>query len=280
MDYNIEIKKLVEKGTNNINNETVILNNGTPIFNKCDYEIVEGEPIYFELDEYGRSNGAMALISKNTIPLVVKKKLNYPDPYGWTKNLEGKYLFERCHIIAYSLSAKLADKRNLFIGTNDLNTSIMIKIENKIKKYITENNVRVLYRVTIKYKGKNQIPTGILVEAKSLEDEFSVCEFCYNVEKNVKFKYTDGTIIEDKRILPKIKQNLNKLKKSNSNKETDIKEKTTNYTINRKTNEFHLHINKCKRLNNVEPKYIQETTATHKDLIKANLKPCSKCINN
>ena len=49
MDYNIEIKKLVEKVTNNINNETVILNNGTPIFNKCDYEIVEGEPIYFEL---------------------------------------------------------------------------------------------------------------------------------------------------------------------------------------------------------------------------------------
>lgn len=114
----------------------------------------------------------------------------------WTKNLEGKYLFERCHIIAYSLSAKLADKRNLFIETNDLNTSIMIKIENKIKKYITENNVRVLYRVTIKYKGKNQIPTGILVEAKSLEDEFSVCEFCCNVEKNVKFKYTDETIKE------------------------------------------------------------------------------------
>lgn len=278
MDYNDIIKKLVDKRTNNIDDEIVVLNNDKPIFNKSDYEIIEGEPIYFELDEYGRSNGAIALISKNTMPLVIKKKLNYPDPYGWTKNLEGNYLFERCHIIAYSLSAKFADRKNIFIGTNDLNTSIMIKIENRIKKYINENNVRVLYRVTIKYKGKNQIPTGILVEAKSLEDDFSICEFCYNIEKKVKFRYSDGTIIEDKRILPKIKHNLNKIKQQTSKKDTIVKERNTNYIINRKTNEFHLEKSNCRKLNNVEPKYIQETTATNKDLIKANLKPCNKCI--
>ena len=97
---------------------------------------------------------------------MVKKKLIYPNPHGWSKNFEGKYLFERCHIIAYSLSAKLAYKRNLFIGTRDLNKSIMIKIENRVKNYIMENNVSVLYRVTVKYKGKNQIPNRYINRSK------------------------------------------------------------------------------------------------------------------
>lgn len=75
-------------------------------------------------------------------------------------------MFERCHIIAYSLSAKLVDKKNIFIGTETLNKSIMAKIEKRIYNYIIENDVRVLYKVTIKYKGVDQIPTGLLIEAR------------------------------------------------------------------------------------------------------------------
>lgn len=277
MDYNIEIENLIGKSVTNIKNEIVAFNDGIPIFQKSDYEIIEGNPIYFELDKYGRSIGAIALLSKNTIPLVVKKKLIYPNPHGWNKNFEGKYLFERCHIISYSLSAKLADKRNLFIGTRNLNKSIMIKIENRVKNYIMQNNVRVLYRVTVKYKGKNQIPTGILIEAKSLDDEFSVCEFCYNIQKGVKFKYSDGAVIEDKRILPKIKQRVNKITGNNNKRIKDkITEKNKNYIINRKTNEFHID-KECEGLKKIELKYINETTAVKRDLLNANLIPCKKC---
>ena len=204
-NYNEIVKQLVNKGTKSIKEFNISLNNNKPLFQKEDYEIVEGEPIYFEKDEYGRSTGAMALISRNTIPLVINKKLDYPNPYGWTKKLENKNLFQRCHIIAYSLSAKLADKRNIFIGTKDLNKSIMSKFEIKVKNHIQNNNVRVLYKVTIKYKGSNQIPTGILIEAQSLDDEFSICEFCYNIQANVEFNYKDGEIISDKRILDKTK---------------------------------------------------------------------------
>ena len=277
MDYNIEIENLIGKSVTNIKNEIVAFNDGIPIFQKSDYEIIEGNPIYFELDKYGRSIGAIALLSKNTIPLVVKKKLIYPNPHGWNKNFEGKYLFERCHIISYSLSAKLADKRNLFIGTRDLNKSIMIKIENRVKNYIMQNNVRVLYRVTVKYKGKNQIPTGILIEAKSLDDEFSVCEFCYNIQKGVKFKYSDGAVIEGKRILPKIKQRVNKITGNNNKRIKDkITEKNKNYIINRKTNEFHID-KECEGLKKIELKYINETTAVKRDLLNANLIPCKQC---
>jgi DNA-entry nuclease len=274
MNYNNIVNELVKK-TSNVKDEVVILNNDKPLFNKKDYETIEGEPIYFEPDEYERSTGAMAIITKNTIPLVIKKKLKYPEPYGWNKNLEGNDLFEKCHIIAYSLLAKLADKRNIFIGTDYLNTSIMKKVENRIRDYIKDNDVKILYKVTVKYKEKNKIPTGILIEAKSLDDEFSICRFCYNIQKNASFKYIDGTIIDDKRILPKIKRAVNRKLKGNNKKKEN--EKVIDYIINRKTNEFHLN-SECNKIKKIESKYINETTATIKDLENANLKPCNKCI--
>ena len=82
MNYNKIIEELIEKGTDNIEEKIVPLNNDKPMFQKEDFEITEGEPIYFELDEHGRSNGGIAIVSRNTQPLVIKKKLTYPNPYG------------------------------------------------------------------------------------------------------------------------------------------------------------------------------------------------------
>ena len=83
--YVEEVNKLVETGVKNIKENTVILNNDKPIFDKSDFNTKEGKPIYFDLDELGRSNGAIAILSNNTIPLVIKKDLDYPNPYGWTE---------------------------------------------------------------------------------------------------------------------------------------------------------------------------------------------------
>lgn len=277
-NYKNKVSELVDKGAKNIKEKSIPLNNGKPIFEKDDYNLVEGEPVYFKLDELGRSSGATAILSKYTIPLVIKKDLTYPDPYGWTKSLENKKIFERCHIIAYSLSAKLPDKKNIFIGTDTLNTSIMAKLEKRIYRYIMKNDVKVLYKVTIKYRGIDQIPTGVLIEAQSLNDNFSVCEFCYNIQRNVKFNYKDGTIFKDNRfsIIEKVKSVARKNTKSSQSKKLD--NQTKNYVINRKTGEFHLKDNECNNFENVEPKYINETTATKNDLIKAELKVCEKCM--
>lgn len=98
------------------------------------------------------------------------------------------------------------------------------------------------------------------------------------MQKNVKFHYKDGTIIEDTRtnIINKVKNAISKT--FNSNKTKKSSEQNKNYVINRKTNEFHLKDNECEKLNNVESKYLNETTATEKDLINAGLKACKKCI--
>lgn len=154
----------------------------------------------------------------------------------------------------------------------------MAKIEKTIYKYIMENDVKVLYKVTIKYRGIDQIPTGVLIEVQSLSDNFSVCEFCYNIQRNVKFNYKDGTIFKDNRfgVIEKIKSKVRKNTKPNKAKKLD--NPTKNYIINRKTGEFHLKDNECNHFENVESKYINETTSTKKDLIKAGLKACEKCM--
>lgn len=141
-----------------------------------------------------------------------------------------------------------------------------------------ENDVKVLYKVTIKYRGIDQIPTGVLIEAQSLNDNFSVCEFCYNIQRNVKFNYKDGTIFKDNRfsLIEKVKNAARKNTKSGKSKKLD--NQTKNYVINRKTGEFHLKDNECNNFENVEPKYINETTATKKDLIDAELNACEKCM--
>ena len=150
-DFEDIISELINIEPNKIKKHTIVINDDKPLFNKKDFDTIEGKPQYFELDNNGRSNGAIAIISQNTLPLITKKKLKYPEPSNWNKAFENKKLFEKCHIIAYSLSAKLANPKNIFIATVKLNKSYMKKVENEVKKHINDKSVKILYRVTVKY---------------------------------------------------------------------------------------------------------------------------------
>ena len=82
MDYKEIVEDLVNKGADNIKKKTVILNDNKPILGKEDFNVIEGNPKYWETDKYGRISGAIALLSKNTIPIITEKELEYPRPYG------------------------------------------------------------------------------------------------------------------------------------------------------------------------------------------------------
>ena len=149
----------------------------------------------------------MAIISRNTLSIRTEKHLRYPNPNGWTKTINDSGVFQRCHCISYRLSAKKNNKNNIFIGTIDINKVIMGNLEKDIENYIRQNAekyIRLLYRVTPHYNGKDQIPTGVLLELKSLDSQYEMCEFCYNVQNKVKINYFDGTLIEDTRVIGKI----------------------------------------------------------------------------
>lgn len=281
------IDNLINKDIKTIKKYSVEINEGIPFFSNDDYKIVEGVPKYFEPDKYGRSNGTIAIVSKDTMPFIINKNLKYLPPYGWNDIIHNDGFFEQCHIIAYSLSARFTNRKNVFIGTEHLNTSIMAHWENEIKKQIKKKNDRILYRVTIKYKEKKQIPTGILIEAQSLNTDYSLCEFCYNIQPNVEFDYTDGKIIKDNRNKDEIEKTKKRQDKNTNisefNIENETKPKRTgewrDYIINRKTKIYHLRGEKdnCYSIRNADPKYLIETTTKEKNLINLKLKSCKKC---
>ncbi len=137
----------------------------------------------------------------------------------------------------------------------------------------------------MKYREKDQIPIGVLIEAKSLNDDFSICKFCYNVEKNIKFDYKEGNIIYNHRYLKivnnklaEIKENIKINKNKSTKKKTKVREKK-NYVLNINTKECH-YSKQCEKLNNIEPKYIQGTRTTEQVILNNGFKFCKKCKSN
>lgn len=242
-------------------------------FTSHDLETKEGLPIYYELDECNRTTGGIAIISSYTLSPLINKKLVYPNPSNWN-NLIDTQIFNKCHAIAYSLSAKKNDKLNIFIGTHDLNTKIMRKIEQNINNRIKYNpKEKILYRVRLVYKNKEIIPRGILIETKSLISDFEEIFYCPNIEKNIKFDYNNGHIISDKRnMLSKV---ISKRSYSNTMKHKEQIQENIDFVINRKDNIFHLA--NCKEIKNVNPKYLNETRTDIKSIQKKFIK-CNKCI--
>ena len=120
-------------------------------------------------------------------------------PSGWVQAqydcVSGKYLYNRCHLLGWQLSAENANKRNLITGTRYMNTEGMLPFENMVADYIRETNNHVAYRVTPIYDGNDLVARGVQMEAYSVEDEgegicFNV--FCYNVQPGVKIDYSTG----------------------------------------------------------------------------------------
>ncbi len=270
------INEFIDKDISKLDNYAPIVNNNKPFFKEKDFEITEGIPKYFEPDELNRASGGIAIISKNTLSIMVEKHLKYPDPNGWTEKINNAKIFQRCHAIAYRLSAKKNDKNNIFIGTEYLNKTIMNNVESEVEQYIKKNKdnyIRILYRVVPIYKSKNQIPTGILIEAKSLDTEFALCRFCYNVEKKIIFKYSDGSIIKDSRGIMKQMKGI----QASVEKKIQTKNKNIDFVVNSQTKKY--HIGNCKMLNNVDPKNIKEITTKEKSLIDNGYSVCKVCNN-
>ncbi len=123
-------------------------------------------------------------------------------PTGWIQaRYEGvvdsnpPYLYNRCHLIAYCLTAENANEKNLITGTRYLNTEGMLPFEEKVAKYLDQYDHHVLYRVTPDFQGNDLLAKGVLIEAYSIEDQgqgICFCVYCYNVQPGVTIDYTTG----------------------------------------------------------------------------------------
>ena len=173
----------------------IVLNNNIPEFEEKDY-ITESFEIYNALDGLGRCTGAYANVSIYTMPDEERGSIGSVKPTGWHTVkydiVDGKYLYNRCHLIGYQLTGENANEKNLITCTRYMNAVGMLEFENKVADYVKKTDNHVLYRVTPIYEGDNLLASGVQMEAYSVEDngegiQFNV--FVYNVQEGIKIDY-------------------------------------------------------------------------------------------
>lgn len=176
----------------------VVLNNNMPNFTEEDFAKDVFEK-YSKLDYLGRCGPAFAKVGIETMPTEERGEIGSVKPSGWKTikydNVEGKYLYNRCHLIGFQLAGENANKNNLMTCTRYMNTKGMLDFENKVAEYIKETGNHVLYRVTPMYEGNNLLAKGIQMEALSIEDngegiKFNV--FVYNIQPGIEIDYKTG----------------------------------------------------------------------------------------
>ncbi len=176
----------------------VEINSNIPYFTEEEYTYDSFEN-YKMLDYLGRCRGAVANIGKDIMPTEERQPIGKVKPTGWQYAkydwVDGKYLYNRCHLIGFQLSGENANERNLITGTRYMNVEGMLPFENMVAEYVRETGNHVLYRVTPIFEGNNLLADGVLMEALSMEDKgqgicFNV--YCYNVEPGVIIDYSTG----------------------------------------------------------------------------------------
>ena len=177
---------------------SIIINNNEPLFTKEDENIDPVEQ-YGYLDYLGRCTKAFAKVGIDTMPTKERESISNVKPSGWKSVkydiVDGKYLYNRCHLIGYQLTAENANKENLITGTRYLNVEGMLPFENQVAEYVRETKNHVLYRVTPIFKGENLVASGVNIEAKSVEDDGKgVCfnVYVYNVQPGIEIDYKTG----------------------------------------------------------------------------------------
>ena len=202
-------------GTNNTNDKTQLITENIPDYTDKVYVEINGNKAefidedkkrtdafeqYSDLDELGRCGVAYANICKELMPTEKRGSIGLVKPSGWQlakyDSVDGKYLYNRSHLIGFQLAGENANEKNLITGTRYFNVEGMLPFENEVAEYVKETNNHVLYRVTPVFKDTELVARGVKIEAYSVEDsgqgvEFNV--FVYNVQPDITINYQDGT---------------------------------------------------------------------------------------
>ncbi len=175
-----------------------LINDNEPYFTEDELTTTPFE-FYSELDALGRCGVTYACVGRETMPTEERGSIGQIKPTGWQtvkyEIVEGKYLYNRCHLIGFQLTGENANEKNLITGTRELNMLGMLPFENMVADYVTETGNHVMYRVTPFFDGDNLVADGVLIEAKSVEDDgdgilFNV--FSYNVQDGIVIDYANG----------------------------------------------------------------------------------------
>ena len=245
-------------------NSFVILDDNKPAFSKQDRERTDAFETYSNLDKLGRCGVAYANICKELMPTEERGAIGMVKPTGWHTvkydNVEGKYLYNRCHLIGYQLAGENANEKNLITGTRYLNVTGMLKFEDRVADYVKATDHHVLYRVTPVFEGDNLVATGLEMEAYSVEDcgkGVSFHVFVYNIQPGITIDYATGESWTD------------------DSKTEENTEAEDGYVLNTNTHKFHKE--NCESVRDIAGSNKEVYTGNREDLINMGYEPCKRC---
>ena len=241
-----------------------VLNDNIPDFPEEDFT-EESFETYSDLDSLGRCGVAYANIGEDLMPTIKRGSIGQVKPSGWHTvkydSVDGKYLYNRCHLIGYQLTAENANEKNLITGTRYLNTEGMLPFENMVADYIKETGNHVLYRVTPLFDGNNLVATGVQMEAESVEDKgdgilYNV--FCYNIQPGITIDYKSGD--------------------SSENEDMPVQTEAASvseFVLNTSSKKFHKP--SCSSISKIKQENKEVYKGSRDALISQGYDPCKKC---
>ena len=251
----------------------VVLNDNQPDFSEEDLTETSFES-YSPLDSLGRCGVAYANVGVDLMPTEERGDIGSVKPSGWQTVkydiVDGKYLYNRCHLIGFQLTGENANEENLITGTRYMNVDGMLPFENLVADYVKETGNHVLYRVTPVYAGDELVARGVQMEGYSVEDQGDgVCfnVFVYNAQPGITIDYATG----DSWLTEDAPAESSAPEETASSEAGEVKD----YVLNTSSMKFHLP--DCSGAAGMSEQNRQDYTGTREALIEEGYSPCGIC---
>jgi DNA-entry nuclease len=250
----------------------VVLGDGIPTFTEEDKAVSASFETYAALDALGRCGVTYACIGQDLMPTEERGSIGSVKPSGWQTVkydiVDGKYLYNRCHLIGFQLTGENANRENLITGTRYLNIEGMLPFENMVADYIKETGNHVLYRVTPIFEGGNLVASGVVMEGWSVEDQGDgICfyVYCYNNQPGIVIDYATGESALSADGLP-----------SGGKQEGSVQdEESVTYVLNTNTKKFHEP--DCGSVQSMSPSSRKDYSGDRASLIEQGYAPWGSC---
>ena len=255
----------------------VVLKNNEPNFSETERQQNKAFETYSDLDSLGRPGVAYANICKELMPTEERGEIGHIKPAGWNfakyDIVDGKYLYNRCHLIGYQLAGENANEKNLITGTRYMNVEGMEPFENQVADYVQATNHHVLYRVTPVYDGNNLLASGVEMEAYSVEDEGAgICfnVYVFNAQPGVEIDYKNGEshLQEGAEITTETSAEQDALDINNNQGKQE-------YVLNTNTKKFHRPT--CTSIEDMKEKNKSIVKDSRENIINEGYAPCKRC---
>lgn len=252
-----------EREVTDISDPYMIVDENVPGFSE-DEITTESFEHYSELDALGRCGVATACIGTDLMPTEKRGNISRVKPTGWHSiqydSVEGKSLYNRCHLIAHQLAGEDANEKNLITGTRYMNVSGMLPFEEEVGDYVRETGNHVMYRVTPVFEGDNLLADGVQMEAYSVEDQgkgVSYNVYIFNAQPGIWIDYATG---DSRKIQPD---------------DMVSKEDASDFVLNTNTKKFHLP--SCGNADKIQKENKENFTGDRQQLVKNGYEPCGSC---